>query len=135
VYVGASAGAAEERTVADARLEGGKVLLLFEGFEDRTKAEGLRGTMLFVESSQAAPPPDGGHYIHDLIGCEVRTRDGRRVGLIDDVFDAGGRHIWSVRDGVTEHLFPAVPEFIVSVDTRKKEIVVDPPEGLLGPLE
>jgi ribosomal 30S subunit maturation factor RimM len=57
------------------------------------------------------------------------------VGRIEDVFDAAGRHIWSVRDGETEHLIPAVREFIVSVDTVKKEIVVDPPEGLLGPLE
>jgi ribosomal 30S subunit maturation factor RimM len=40
-----------------------------------------------------------------------------------------------VRDGGTEHLIPAVREFIVSVDTRGKVVVVDPPEGLLGPLE
>jgi 16S rRNA processing protein RimM len=117
------------------RVEGGRVLVLFEGFGDRTKAERLRGSMLFVSESDAAPPPDGGHYIHDLIGCEVRTRDGRRVGRIEDVFDAAGRHIWSVRDGGTEHLIPAVREFIVSVDTRGKVVVVDPPEGLLGPLE
>jgi 16S rRNA processing protein RimM len=117
------------------KLEGGKVLVLFEGFEDRTKAERLRGSMLFVSAPDAAPPPDGEHYIHELIGCEVRTRDGLRVGRIEDVFDAAGRQIWSVRDGETEHLIPAVREFIVSVDTVRKEIVVDPPEGLLGPLE
>jgi 16S rRNA processing protein RimM len=115
------------------KLEGGRVLVLFEGFADRTKAESLRGSMLFVSPSDAAPPPEGGHYIHDLIGCEVRTRDGRRVGRIEDVFDAAGRHVWSVRDGDTEHLIPAIREFIVSVDTVNKEIVVDPPEGLLGP--
>ena len=88
--------------------------------------------MLFVAQADAAPPPEGGWFIHDLIGCVVRTLDGRRVGVIGDVLDAAGRHIWSVRDGETEHLVPAVKEFIVSVDTEKKEVVVDPPEGLLG---
>jgi 16S rRNA processing protein RimM len=113
------------------KLEGGRVLVLFEGHADRTAAERLRGSMLFVATSDAAPPPEGGHYIHDLIGCEVRTRDGRRVGTIEDVFDAAGRHLWSVRDGDAEHLIPAIREFIVSVDTAKKVIVVDPPGGLL----
>jgi 16S rRNA processing protein RimM len=131
VFVGSSAQAADERSVADVKIEGGKVLVLFEGFGDRTKAEGLRGSLLFVSASDAAPPPEGGHYIHDLIGCEVRTRDGRRVGRIEDVIDAAGRHIWSVQDGETEHLIPAVREFIVSIDTVNREIVVDPPAGLL----
>ena len=131
MFVGPSASAADERTVEDVKIEGGKVLVLFEGFGDRTKAESLRGSLLFVSPSDAAPPPEGGHYIHDLIGCEVRTRGGRRVGRIEDVIDAAGRHIWSVRDGETEHLIPAVREFIVSIDTVNREIVVDPPAGLL----
>jgi 16S rRNA processing protein RimM len=132
VFVGASAATAAPQTIADVKLEGGKVLVLFEGHTDRTSAERLRGSMLFVAAADAAPPPEGGHYIHDLIGCEVRTLDGRRVGRIEDVFDVAGRDLWSVRDGDVEHLIPAEREFVVSVDTGKKEVVVDLPEGLLG---
>lgn len=117
------------------KLEGGKVLLLFEGYGDRTKAEALRGRSLFVAPADAARPPEGGWYIHDLIGCEVRTRDGRKVGVIADVLDAAGRHLWSIAGPDGELLFPAVAEFIVSVDTASRTAVVDPPEGLLGPLE
>ena len=129
--MGRTPEAAEPLTVAEAKFEGGRVLLLFEGLADRTAAERLRGLSLFVEPGDAQRPAKGRGYIHDVIGCEVRTADGRVVGTIDDVYDAAGQHLWSVRDGETERLIPAIPEFIVSVDTDGKVVVIDPPQGLL----
>lgn len=132
VLIGTDPARLEAREVADVRIEGGRVLVRFEGLADRTSAEVLRGKRVFVDEADAAPPPPGGHYVHDVIGCEVRTRDGRIVGRIADVLDAAGRHIWTIRSGDAEYLLPAVREFVVSVDTANGIIIVDPPEGLLG---
>lgn len=131
VWVGKRSDAVEALTVAEAKIEGGRVLLLFEGHADRTAAERLRGLSVFVEPGDAERPAKGRGYIHDVIGCEVRTKDGRVVGTIDDVYDAAGQHLWSIRGGDNELLVPAIPEFIVSVDTERKVVVIDPPQGLL----
>ena len=105
--------------------------VLLKTVKDRTGAEKLRGKLLFVESSEAAPPPEGGYYIHDLIGCEVRTREGTFVGRLEDVMETPGQHLWAVRNGDAVHHIPAVKDFIVSVDTGTKEIIVSLPDGLL----
>jgi len=103
-----------------------------ESVDDRTGAEPLRGAMVFVRRSDAAPPPEGGYYIHDLIGCEVRTVAGEVVGTLSDVLETPAQHLWVVKSGETVHDIPAVRKFIRSVDIEKKEIVVDLPEGLIG---
>src|ERR1700691_4480361 len=45
-------------TVAAVRWHSGELLVRFDGFTDRTAAEGLRGTWLRVESGALAPPRD-----------------------------------------------------------------------------
>jgi 16S rRNA processing protein RimM len=130
--VGRDPESAVEFTVADVKPGGGRVLLLLKTVGDRTAAEQFRGRLMFVEASDAAPPPEGAWYIHDLIGCEVRTGDGTVVGRIEDVLEMPGQHLWAVRNGDSLHHIPAVKEFIVSVDTGKKEVVVSLPDGLLG---
>jgi 16S rRNA processing protein RimM len=132
VYVGTGPDDAGAFTVADVKLEGGRTLLLLKTVEDRTAAEKLRGMLLFVESADAAPPPPGGFYVHDIVGCRVRTADGAPAGIIEDVIGTPGSHLWSVRDGDRVYLVPAVKEFIVSVDVASKTIVVSLPEGLRG---
>ena len=131
MFIGAAGRDPEPFTIVDVKIGGGKVLVLLETVGDRTGAGKFRGKLLFVESSEAVPPPRGGHYIHDLIGCEVRTREGTFVGRLEDVMETPGRHLWAVRNGEAVRHIPAVKDFIVSVDTAKKEIIVDLPDGLL----
>ena len=132
VYAGRTPEDAEPFTVAGVKLEGRRVLLLLETVADRTAAEKLRGKLLFVEHSDAAPPPPGGYYIHDIVGCEVRTVEGTPAGRIEEVLETPGQHLWSVRNGERVYLIPAVKEFVVSVDTDAKIVVVSLPEGLQG---
>lgn len=99
--------------------------------DDRTKAETLRGRMIFVREADAEPPPDGGYYIHDLIGCRVLDAAGEPVGTLTDVVGTPAQDLWAVSSGEKVHHIPAVKEFIVSVDIGKKEIVVNLPEGLI----
>ncbi len=131
MFVGRAPGDAVPFTIGGVKVGGGRVLILLRGVDDRTAAERFRGTLLFVDSSEAAPPPEGEYYIHDLIGCEVRTTGGTPVGRIDDVLETGGQQLWSVREGETVRHIPAVKAFVVSVDTGKKRIVVELPDGLL----
>lgn len=131
MFIGRAPGDADPFTIGGVKVEGGRALILLEGVDDRTAAERFRGTLLFVDSTDAAPPPEGEYYIHDLIGCEVRTTGGTLVGRIDDVLQTGGQQLWSVREGDIVRHIPAVRDFVVSVDTGNKSIVVELPDGLL----
>ncbi|MDR1027706.1 MAG: ribosome maturation factor RimM [Rickettsiales bacterium] len=47
-------------------------ILRAEGIDDRTAAEKLRGTQLFINRADLPALPAGEHYITDLIGMRVR---------------------------------------------------------------
>ena len=54
-------------------------------------AEALAGLELRVPVERLAALPAGTFYRHDLIGCEVETRDGATVGTVTDVEGDVGR--------------------------------------------
>jgi 16S rRNA processing protein RimM len=131
VFIGRSAESAVAHRVEDVRVDDRRVLVKLASVDDRTTAETLRGMMIFVPESEAAPPPEGSYYIHDLIGCEVRTTAGETVGTLTDIVGTPAQDLWAVTSGEMVHHIPAVKRFIVSVDVGKKVIVVDLPDGLI----
>jgi 16S rRNA processing protein RimM len=108
--------------VASARRHHDRWLVRFEGVEDRTAAEALRGKTLFGEPLGEAP--EGELWVHELIGAEVRDRSGTHLGTVTAV-EANPAHDLLVLDGGA--LVPVV--FVVSYEGGI--VVVDPPEGLL----
>jgi 16S rRNA processing protein RimM len=108
------------------------VLIKLAAFPDRTEAEKAVGKFLFVEESQVAPPPPGSYFIHDIIGCEVRTAGGKMVGVVEDVYKLPAQDVWAIRTDHALVLFPVVKEFVERVDIGQKQIVIRPPEGLLN---
>ena len=74
-----------------------------------------------------------------MLGIEVRTPDGRRVGTLVEVTAMPANDLWVVRSdpdesgAVREHLVPAVAPILSSIDLRARVAVIDPPPGLLEP--
>ncbi len=56
---------------------------------DRTAAEKLVNTRLYVERAQLPEPEDDEFYLADLIGLEAFDGDGQRLGTIAAVHDYG----------------------------------------------
>ena len=71
----------EETKIATSRPNQNAFLVRFEGVNDRTAAELLRGRTI------TAPPPgdapDGEVWVHEVIGSEVRDRAGAVIGRSD----------------------------------------------------
>ena len=57
------------------------IIAHIRGFEDRTSAEALRGTELFIDRGTLPATKAGEYYQSDLIGFDV-IRDGESVGKI-----------------------------------------------------
>src|SRR5437867_11007064 len=64
-------------TVRSARRHRGRSLVAFEEIPDRTAAEPLAGSYLFVPAGQVPAAPPDAFWPHELEGCEVLTEDGR----------------------------------------------------------
>ena len=121
---------ARELIVASTRPHQGRVLVTFEGVEDRSAAEELRGAELTISSEEAATLPSGAYYAHDLEGCAVVDETGGRLGTLARVEANPAHDHWIVTTDDGEVMLPAVRGFIVKVDLDARTITVAPPEGL-----
>ena len=73
-------GVPRELVLRSARLHNGIWLLAFDGIPDRTGAEGLRGTRLFVAADDADDDAaDEGWYEEELVGLRAVGPDYRAV--------------------------------------------------------
>ncbi len=125
-------GGVVQRRVLSWRMNKDRVLLRLEGFEDRTKAEALRGAELSVRAADLPRPAPGEVYLHQLEGCRVFLEDGAEVGVIQGFLESPGQEIWVIKaKGGEEVLFPAVRQFVRRVDLDQARVVIAPPEGLL----
>jgi 16S rRNA processing protein RimM len=143
-------------TVAAARWHSGRLIVAFAGIGDRTAAEGLRGTLLILDSAQIPPVADPDEfYDHELIGLGVVTAAGERVGVVADVLHHGQDLLVIRREGAPgapgrasvrgpagpaapaadEALVPFVGAIVTDVDVAAGRLVIDPPPGLLDPDE
>jgi 16S rRNA processing protein RimM len=107
--------------VASSRSHQQRWLVRFVGVDDRNGAEALRGRVLSGDAPDAA---EHDLFVHDLIGCEVRDRDGHTIGRVAAV-EANPAHDLLVLEDNT--LIPMV--FVQSHEHGV--VVVDVPEGLL----
>lgn len=126
-------GGTERRFVVEsARPHGGRLLIRLDGVADRDGADGLRGTLFVVDTSELPPIDDPDEfYDHQLEGLQVRTTDGAAVGTVAEVLHTAAGELLSVRTGEREVLVPFVEAIVTSVSLTDQVIEIDPPEGLL----
>jgi len=106
-----------------------RVLLKFAGVDDRDQAASLTLGELLAERDRLPDPGPGVAYTFQLLGLEVRTVDGRRLGVLEDIVQTGAHPIYVVR-GDKELLVPATPEVVRHVDLAAGAITVALPAGL-----
>ena len=113
---------------------GGQAIFHFEGSDSISDAEKLVGLEVQIPTSERMPLPTGTYYITDLIGCEVREKDGGAVGRVRDVQLTGegvaGTPLLEVDSARGEVLIPLAQEICVKVDIDARRIDVILPEGL-----
>ena len=67
-----------------------------------------------------------------MLGAQVITVNGERVGTLTDVINLPGQDLLAVQGQHGEVLIPFVLEIVPGVDIANKIITIDPPEGLLN---
>ncbi|MGI8417192.1 MAG: ribosome maturation factor RimM, partial [Nakamurella sp.] len=124
-------------TVVKSRLNGGTMVIAFEGYDDRVDAERLRGTLLTVDIADlpASDDPDE-FYDHQLIGLAVRDLSGAELGVVTDVLHPPASPVLQVRTPAAQAvLVPFVSAIVPEVVVADGYLMVDPPDGLFAPTE
>lgn len=121
-----------ETEVESSRPHRGDMLVRLSGVPDRNAAEALKGSLLLVPESEAAPLGEGEYWAHDLVAMRVVDEDGRPLGEVGEVIcgEAQDALVVKRRDG-TQFRLPFVVEFIKRVDPAGREITVRVIEGML----
>ena len=98
LYVGGA-----QRRLLSVRDSGKTAVAKFEGLDDRSGAEALRGSLVEIDRDQLPPLEEGEYYHADLIGLPAVDRDGKAVGTVAAVENYGAGDLLEIElsDGKT----------------------------------
>ena len=116
------------------RLHKGRALLKLKGCDDRSMAESLRPNLVLIPLKEAIPLEEDEYYEHQIVGLEVWTAGGERLGEIEDILYTGANEVYIVRGETPDRkeiLIPAIEEVIVEIDLEAGRLTIEPLEGLL----
>jgi 16S rRNA processing protein RimM len=111
----------------------GKVYIKLSGIDSATAAEALRQRFLEVPEEELKPLSEGEYYQFQILGLEVRTTEGQRLGKVSQILSTGGSDVFVVHGEVGELLIPSVDDVIRAIDLDGGWMEVELVEGLLPP--
>jgi 16S rRNA processing protein RimM len=112
-------------------LDRNSYLLKLKGIDTLAAADALAGLEVFVAEGDFKGLGRDRFYDFQVLGSRVVTRAGTEVGEVAAVLDAGGAVLLVVRRGDEDVYVPFTEAICVQVDPESREIMIDPPDGLL----
>lgn len=124
--LGPEESARRELRVRSARPVRGALLVAFEGVEDRSQAEALRGYVLEVPGSALPELGDDEFYPFELEGLEVYDETGQRIGIVEELLDTPAQPVLVIRlDDSRTTLAPFTHEAVPEIDKVGGSLRVD----------
>lgn len=111
-----------------ARVHKGFVIAQLEEIGDINAAMALKNKTVFIDRNDAKLGK-GEYFLCDIIGARVVDETGAEIGILEDILETPASSVYIVR-GETEHMIPAVPEFILGTDAENGIIKVHLIEGM-----
>ncbi len=127
-------GSVQRMVVKWVKPHGRIVLMAVEAATDRSQAESLIGSELFVDKAGLPALEEDTYYWFELLGLRVHNTAGVLLGRLDEIIPTPGNDIYVVKGKqngkIRETLIPATGDVVLKVDLAGKTMIVDPPEGL-----
>jgi len=115
--------------IVEAKIHSNTVVASARAVDDRTAAEALRGSRIFVSRSSFPTVAKDEYYWVDLIGLEVVNREGVALGTVKELLSTGAQTVLVMdyeQTGKThERMIPFVAIYIDDVDLTARRILVD----------
>ncbi|MGB2769476.1 MAG: ribosome maturation factor RimM [Candidatus Zixiibacteriota bacterium] len=123
-------GTSKEFFVEKAREFKGKVLLKLKQVESPEEAKELAGGFIEIEKDQLVRLPQGSYFIFDIVGLEVVTTTGEKIGTVKEVISLPANDLYLVEGDEKLYLIPAVKQVVKGIDLKEKKMIIQPMEGL-----
>ena len=134
VYLGPEGVEPQPWSLISYRLHKGRALLQLQDCRDRDAAQSLRGYLVQVPIHEAIPLEEDQYFEHQILGIEVFTKSGERLGSVGEIIHTGANEVYVVYDarpGGREVLIPAIAGVVLEVDLGAGRLVVELPDGLV----
>ena len=121
----------ERHVVQEARMEEDQTLVKLVGLNDRNSVERFRGAYVLIPREKAMSLPEDTYYIHDIVGLEVWTDAGERLGIVAEVMELPANDVYVVDSPQGEILLPAIADVVLRVDLAAGRMTVHLLPGLV----
>lgn len=119
-------------TIHSHRIHKGFDLITFAGYTNINEVEKWKGMNLYIDKNQTNELEENAYYYHEIIGCEVQTMEGERLGKVKEILSPGANDVWVVQiPGKKDLLLPYIEDVIKKVDIDAGVISVNLMEGML----
>ena len=109
----------------------GFLRLHLDGINTEDKAEKLLKKNVYLPLSILPPLHGKSFYYHEIYGFFAFDNKGDKIGLIKSVRDSKNQSLFVIDHKGTEVLVPIHNDLIADVNRKKKQIIINLPEGLL----
>ena len=122
----------KELEIEEVKYHKNQVLIKFKSIETVEQAELFRNGILEIDRNDAIPLEEGEYFIADLLESEVWTDDGKKLGILEDIYNTGSNDIYVVKNELGKSiLLPYIDEVVKEIDVQNKKIKVHLVEGLV----
>jgi 16S rRNA processing protein RimM len=116
----------KEIKVVGGQRQGSNVVAELDGVVDRDSALTLMGWEILIRKEQLPKTQADEYYWADLVGLEVETEAGVKLGKVDHLMETGANDVLVVIDDKTERLIPFLQkQTVLKIDLTARTMVVD----------
>ncbi|MBF0160696.1 MAG: 16S rRNA processing protein RimM [Magnetococcales bacterium] len=107
------------------------VVALLRGVENPEAAQALSGSDVWIPRENLPEPEEGAHYWADMVGMQVVTQEGERLGTVAYLFATGANDVLVVQEADGgERLLPFTREVVRNVDRNSQTMTVSLMPGM-----
>lgn len=118
-------------TVQKSQDRGKQLLVRFEEVVDRTAAEALTGTQLFIDASERRPLGEDEYWPDDLVGLAAVSTSGLTLGRVESVVEGAAQFRLVIQGSDSQFEVPFVAELVPEIDLADRRIVIADLPGLV----
>ena len=134
VSLATGTGAKSHHRVESMKYEKRHMLVKLEDIRDRTQAEQLLGALITTERKQIRELVEDEFWMRDLLGLDVFSTEGEKLGTICDIIGEAGEYLEMKRANEEKQdtvLIPFVRALVPTVDIKARRIEIVNLPGLL----
>ena len=119
-----------ELIAENVRMHKDRIVLKFQGINDRNAAEELRDREIVIPIANRYTQDEDFYYHFELVGMIVISTEGKTLGTVSEVMTGTGQDVLVVKDKGREILIPFHKDICIDVNREEKKIIASMPEGL-----